>query len=119
MTVEELGFDSIVLTHYSEEQLRIREIRKFVIDHVDWAVEQISRGYYVYHLIDTAGEIVYVGMTANPYARLVTHLSKKAGVVGMVIVKACDNPVECFASETEEIARLNPKYNRTATGGPV
>lgn len=67
--------------------------------------------YSVYHLLDDAGNIVYVGMTGSPKARMAAHLKEKVGVREMVIVSTFDNAYDCALEEFDEIVRLNPPLN--------
>lgn len=76
---------------------------------------------YIYHLIDTAGRVRYVGKTNNPARRLEQHLSQKnagrhlrnwihslhriGAAPRMVVVREC-SPDEWQQAEREEINRL-------------
>lgn len=68
-------------------------------------------GYFVYFLID-GDEIVYVGKTTRPYARIRQHeLSDK--VFDRILVGHTGSKYEMDAKEALYIVEFNPRYNKS------
>lgn len=78
---------------------------------VDWLVEKGVDLFYVYHLLDDDDNVIYVGMSVNPNARLTQHRKTKPEVARMVVIQSHKTSRDCAEAEIHEISRLLPRLN--------
>ncbi|MFJ3950274.1 GIY-YIG nuclease family protein [Streptomyces libani] len=71
----------------------------------------------LYRLYDTAGGLLYVGVTNNPTHRFGQHKADKAwwGEVVQHSIEWFDGEWSALQAEVEAIATEEPKYNRRST----
>lgn len=73
---------------------------------------------YTYRAQD--GEILYVGMSVNPFSRAGQHgLAKDMEIVTSIDIEWCESRAEAKEIERRKISTLNPRWNVKLTGKSV
>lgn len=74
----------------------------------------------VYHFYDGNGDILYVGMSANPFARADQHrIEKDMLIVARIEIKWFDARGLAKRFERQEVSSLKPPWNVKMTGRPA
>jgi excinuclease UvrABC nuclease subunit len=84
-----------------------------------WKREDINvagPGFEVYRLLNAAGELLYVGMTGNPFERWRDHSYNRCWWSEVAYICTMRVPTKLLAQdhELEAIKQDRPKYNRHA-----
>lgn len=66
----------------------------------------------VYRLLSASGDVLYVGSTTNPPARVKDHLSKTGGIVASVAVEWFPSRADAQTIEAAEIEAFRPPWNK-------
>ena len=68
--------------------------------------------HFVYQLIDSYGEVIYVGCSGDPMGRLRRHRKRPWGYrISDVLLRPCRDEATARAIEGDFIERFRPQYN--------
>jgi hypothetical protein len=96
----------------TDEQVKANQrLRGRFSEVVEWMVVEEAERHYLYHLMDSSGRLLYIGISNNPYNRMNSHLKGRPGLAKMIVVESYATRQECREAEKQAIAKFCPPLN--------